>query len=493
MVSNLDESTSYQYYVRSICSSTDLSTWTAVPNSSFNLYKLVAFVDSNSNGVKDTGESNFNYGNYTFQKNNNGIMYYVEGSSGSAEVYNYVPADTYDFNFEINSEYAAYYAETPTNFNDIGFNLGVNTQTFYFPITVTQAYNDVEVSITPLSVPRPGFSYTHKIIYKNKGHNPTSGTITYTKSNANIAITSTLPIATTTTSNGFTYDYSNLLPGETRSILVNMLVATIPTVNLGDVVTNTASITSDVSEVTTTNNTFSTTQIVVGSYDPNDKNEARGSNVEIGQFNANDYLFYTIRFQNSGTASAETVRIEDVLASEFDFASIRMISASHNYTMQRINNNVVWTFNNIHLPSENQDEPGSHGYVTFKIKLNPGFAVGDVIENTAEIYFDFNPAIITNTFQTTFVPNLSTGTFDASQLVIYPNPAKEMVQITLQNTPESISKIVIYDMIGKTIKTASGNKAQQATVNISDLSSGVYMIEITTDADLKQIRRFIVN
>lgn len=455
--------------------------------------QLVAFVDANSNGVKEETEAGFGYGSFTFQKNNAGPIYYVTSPMGVQNIYDDNPANTYDFDFEINSEYAAYYAETPTNFNDLSIAFGSGVQTLYFPITVTQVYNDVEVSITALSVPRPGFSYTHKIIYKNKGHNPTSGTITYTKSNANIAITSTLPIATTTTSNGFTYDYSNLLPGETRSIFVNMLVATIPTVNLGDVVTNTASITSGVSEVNTTNNTFLTTQIVVGSYDPNDKNEVRGSNVQIGQFNANDFLFYTIRFQNSGTASAETVRIEDTLASEFDFASIRMISASHDYTMQRINNNVVWTFDNINLPSENQDEPGSHGYVTFKIKLNPGFAVGDVIENNAEIYFDFNPAIITNTFQTTFVPNLSTGTFDPSQLVIYPNPAKEMVQVSITNSTETLSKIVIYDIIGKAIKTVSGNKAHQATVNVSDLSSGVYMIEITTDADLKQIRKFIVN
>ena len=271
-----------------------------------------------------------------------------------------------------------------------------------------------------------------------------------------------------------------------------MLVATIPTINLGDILTHSVSITSSETETNYTNNTFSSVQTVVGSYDPNDKTEARGSNVQIGQFTQNDYLFYTIRFQNSGTASAETVRIEDALESEFDFASIRMVSASHNYTMQRVNNKIIWTFDYINLPSEMADEPGSHGYVTFKIKLNPGFAVNDVIENTAKIYFDFNPAIVTNTFQTTFIPNLNTVAFGANNVMVYPNPAKEIVSISLQNATEHMQKIVIYDMVGKSIKTISANNAQEVSIPIHDVSTGVYLIEITTVNNLKQIRKLIV-
>jgi fimbrial isopeptide formation D2 family protein len=313
------------------------------------------------------------------------------------------------------------------------------------------------------------------------------------KNNANVTITSTLPSATTTTSNGFSINYTNLLPGQMETILVNMNVAAIPTVNLGDVLTHNVAITSSETEANYTNNTFTSVQTVVGSYDPNDKTEARGSNVQIGQFTQNDYLFYTIRFQNSGTASAETVRIEDTLESEFDFASIRMVSASHNYTIQRINNKVVWTFDYINLPSEMADEPGSHGYITFKIKLNPGFAINDVIENTAKIYFDFNPAIVTNTFQTTFVPNLNMSTFDPNSLIVYPNPAKDLVQILLQNSTENLKEIVIYDMIGKTIKTIIGRNTQQVNIPVNDLSTGVYLIEITTGNNSKQFRKLMVN
>lgn len=455
--------------------------------------QLVAFVDTNNNGVKDLTEGNFIHGSFTYQKNNTGSTNYISNPYGTQSIYDNIPTNTYDFNYEINSEYAAYYAEMPTNFNDVSIAVGSGTQTLYFPITISQNYSDIDVSITTVGAPRPGFGYSHKIVYRNLGSLPTSGTITYIKENANISISEILPAATTSTATGFTYNYSNLLPGEIRIINVKMLVATIPTVSLGDVVANSVSISSVETDINVANNTFITSQTVVGSYDPNDKNEARGSSIPIGQFTQNDYLFYTIRFQNTGNASADDVKIEDTLESQFDFASIRMVSASHNYSMERINNKLIWTFKNINLPGAFQDEFLSQGYVTFKIKLNPGFAVGDVIENTAQIYFDLNPAIITNTFQTTFGANLSVGTFNLNNLVVYPNPAKEMVTIQLKNSSETLRKITVYDLIGKQIKTVSGNSTQQSTINIGELSNGVYMIEIITDNNLKQIRKFIVN
>lgn len=455
--------------------------------------QLVAFLDSNNNGVKDVSEGNFTYGSFTSQKNNAGAVSYLSNPLGAQSIYDDNPANTYDFNYEINPEYAPYYAETATNFNDVSIAVGSGTQVLYFPITSTQPYSDVDVSIVSTGLPRPGFEHTHKIVYRNLGSDVASGSITYTKDNANVVISEILPAATTTLPSGFTYDFTNLQPGEVRFVNVKMAVAQIPIVNLGDLLTSSVSVSPAGSDINTLNNTFATSQIVVASYDPNDKNEARGATIAIGNFDQEDYLFYTIRFQNTGTASADTVQIEDTLESDFNFASVRMVSASHNYTMERVNNKLVWTFRNINLPGMFQNDLLSQGYVTFKIKLNAGFAVGDVIENTAQIYFDTNPAIVTNTFQTTFTPNLSVGTFDLNNLVVYPNPAKEIVNIQLKNSSETLKMITIYDMIGKTIKNVAGNGGQQSTIDVSNLSTGMYMIEITTDSNLKQIRKFIVN
>ena len=132
------------------------------------------------------------------------------------------------------------------------------------------------------------------------------------------------------------------------------------------------------------------------------------------------------------------------------------------------------------------------GYVQFKVKLNPGFQAGDIIPNNASIIFDTNPAIVTNTFTTKFTTPLSIASFDANSLVLYPNPATNTVQIGLVNTNEQISKVVFYDILGKIIKTVSTIAIESLTVDVSDLSKGVYLVEIALENNLKLTKKLII-
>ena len=42
------------------------------------------------------------------------------------------------------------------------------------------------------------------------------------------------------------------------------------------------------------------------------------------------------------------------------------------------------------------DEPGSHGFFEYEIRPKNTLVLGDEIKSKAYIYFDYNPAIITN-------------------------------------------------------------------------------------------------
>ncbi|AWA28785.1 hypothetical protein HYN48_01040 [Flavobacterium magnum] len=454
--------------------------------------RLIAYVDTNNNGVKDAGELNFTEGNFVYQKNDTGPFMNISSQTGNYDLYSADPSDSYDFTYQIFPEFAPYYTAGTTGFSDISIQDGSGSQLLYFPLTLTQAYDDVSVDVVSTGVPLPGFSYHNMIVYKNKGLQPASGTISFTSDNA-VGVTSVSQSGTTPTANGFTYDFTNLLPYETRVIDVTMAVPSIPTVSLGQLLSNTASITTTLTDVHQSDNSASITQTILGSYDPNDKMESHGGEVRVDDLDNGGYLYYTVRFQNTGTYYAVDVRLEDVLDDGLDETSIRVVSASHNYDLLRTGNQLSWQFRNIYLPAAADDEAASHGYVTFKVRPKPGYVVNDVFSNTAEIYFDSNPAIITNTVQTQVSSPLGTDIFSDGNVVLYPNPTNNVVNIALQHTGETLGQVVLYDVLGKAVKQVKGNNNEVITIDVSDLARGIYLVEITTLSHAKLIKKLVIN
>jgi PKD repeat protein len=68
----------------------------------------------------------------------------------------------------------------------------------------------------------------------------------------------------------------------------------------------------------------------------------------------------------------------------------------------------------------------------------------------------------------------------AADYRVYPNPASDMIQLDLsrldQNTINTLSEIVVYDMLGQKLKSQSIN---ETSISVRDLSNGVYMIAVT--------------
>jgi hypothetical protein len=160
--------------------------------------------------------------------------------------------------------------------------------------------------------------------------------------------------------------------------------------------------------------------------------------------------------------------------------------------MDRVDNNLTWRFDDIQLPVSVANTTIGKGYITFQVKPRVGFAVGDIIPNTASIYFDFNPAIITNTFNTEFVAQLGVDEFENGDFVFYPNPVSDIVTVSVKNNV-TIAAIAVYDMLGKVIlseKTTTTDSSK--TFDLSSVSKGVYLLEVTSDTNLKVIKKLIV-
>ncbi len=139
--------------------------------------------------------------------------------------------------------------------------------------------------------------------------------------------------------------------------------------------------------------------IVSCSYDPNDKSvQPQETPTDPSTLNT-EMLEYNINFQNTGNDTAFLVVIEDTLNPFLDLETFEIVGSSHPVVtnLDYPNRIVTFRFDNILLADSIVDEPGSHGFVKYRIKALQGIPDSIEVSNTAYIYFDFNPAIITNT------------------------------------------------------------------------------------------------
>jgi uncharacterized repeat protein (TIGR01451 family) len=132
---------------------------------------------------------------------------------------------------------------------------------------------------------------------------------------------------------------------------------------------------------------------ILHSHDPNYKEVYPFANVD-----SNDWVNYTIHFQNNGTGPAYYVSIIDSLSSKLDIGTVAITGSSHDAIVQQISGHALrFTFIDIYLPDSADNVEGSKGFVSFKIKSLSKVTAGNTIKNFGDIYFDNNPPIRTDT------------------------------------------------------------------------------------------------
>ena len=210
---------------------------------------------------------------------------------------------------------------------------------------------------------------------------------------------------------------------------------------------------------------------------------------EIFIEDAEDYLHYVIRFQNTGTASAININVKHQLDEKLNWATMRLLSLSHPGRVEIIDgSDVNFIFDDIHLADSTSNEPDSHGYIAYKIKPKSNVVVGDIFSAVADIYFDFNPPIITNTATTEIVEPLSVNEFNAQSIQLFPNPASEKLEIT---SNQIIDKLTIIDINGRVLNIIEIYNLEYS-LDVSGLTKGIYFLELQS-RESKSTKKFIKN
>ncbi len=238
----------------------------------------------------------------------------------------------------------------------------------------------------------------------------------------------------------------------------------------------------------------------IGAYDPNDKRGYPFGLTEAHSVPRNLDMRYHIRFQNTGTDTAFTVVVTDTLSELLDLATLKMGAASHPMTWSLEADRVLRvSFDNIMLPDSNINEPASNGFFQFEISAADNLDFGDLIENEADIFFDFNDPIRTNLafhtvtelFEEETTANHLFAT-DLPGLKAYPQPARDRVTFEVEGGTVRDGFYALYGTDGR-LRQQNSYTDGRFTAPVSDLAPGLYVCMLkTAKGQTVALQKFLV-
>jgi hypothetical protein len=203
------------------------------------------------------------------------------------------------------------------------------------------------------------------------------------------------------------------------------------------------------------------------------------------EISGSDWLEYTIHFQNVGNDRAHNVILIDTLSAYLDLSSIEILSKSHPLLDFEISNGNVAKFNfyNIMLPDSATDYLASNGFVKYRVKYLSTVPLFETIENFADIYFDYNAPVRTNT-ASTYHDTIFLNSNENEQMKmvhVYPNPAKYLIYVSFHQSKNTVSTITFYDLTGKQVYREDVYETGDLNVPVSleNLQTGIYFIELS--------------
>lgn len=163
---------------------------------------------------------------------------------------------------------------------------------------------------------------------------------------------------------------------------------------------------------------------IVASHDPN-KMKVRHNILNYRFINKRRKLRYTIQFQNTGKGPASTIALKTSIPPYLNTATLNVLGyyprcptcdaaapGKSCFSWQTSPDSIVFTFRNVYLPGTQQegvnDRDSTKGFVSYEINFGKRKAKKAFSSQTA-IYFDKNPAVITNHARNFYQPGLSPG------------------------------------------------------------------------------------
>lgn len=360
-----------------------------IKNHSQSPYKLKGkvYYDANQNSILDSNELGLPFIPTQLQPSSMGFATYdgnyIYAVDTGIYTINHLPVN----NWNLSSDSASYTREITTqNISEDSLDFG-----FYPDSIITIIQPDITGGF-----PRCNTIVNYWLNIQNLGTTIPSGYLHLTLHNSITFVSSDL-IPDSINGQNIYWSYDSLFFYKNKKI--NLQVQMPNFTQMGNIITSYLSVYELDNNNIVYSNSDSLKQILVCAYDPNDKTVTPKGEGWQGYVLNNQELEYLIRFQNTGNDTAVNIMIADQLDTNLDWSSFQIISSSHSDKLQILvtpNGEISFRFNNIMLPDSTADFLKSQGFVKFRINMNPNLLPNTKIKNKAHIYFDANPAIITN-------------------------------------------------------------------------------------------------
>ncbi|HEX5001412.1 MAG TPA: T9SS type A sorting domain-containing protein [Bacteroidia bacterium] len=448
------------------------------------------FVDQNGNCNYDPGE--LTMANIPVRCNTTGAISYTNSSG----IYTfYVPAGS----VSIQQLPVEYRFQTCPSTNPFIVNMPSTGVVINQDIADTVLWvNDLTVDVWNWTPPIVGSTYVQRIVEFNKGI-PSAATTNLLDYDPQTPLGSATPgmSSLNPVTHQATFTNAMHLPLTQREI--NVYYSVPATVPINTTLYYTDTIFPVIGDTTWWDNSIFKQVTTLGSFDPNYKEVSPSGVGPMGLISqADSVLEYVIHFQNVGNYYANNIAILDELDPNLDWSSLRVKYSTHPVvTTISGAGQLQFSFNNIYLPSIAQDTLLSNGFVVYTIHLKPGLANGTQIKNHADIYFDLNAPVTTNTtlntIQITGLPQINSY----SGLDLYPNPTAGEVTINVNGMSGQNVKIDLYNVYGQlAAHLFEGTVATDSFVlnnTTETLSDGIYFVRLQSPSGTKTARLVKLN
>ncbi len=346
-----------------------------------------------------------------------------------------------------------------------------------FALAPDSMFHSISTS-TFSSLPRCNTNVGFHTSITNQGTYIDSGSVTF-NFDPLMVYTTSLP-AGTVNGNSISFSFSNLMPFETRTFTSFFNLPG----NGITLYTSTTTASVDGSGIVLSADTSYEAFLIRCSYDPNDKTVSPAGIGVNNRVDMDTELRYLIRFQNTGNDTAFNIVVTDTISPGLNINSLYVVATSHVCWIEKIGGELMrFHFDDILLPDSNVNEPSSHGYVYFRVKGNPNNLDPTVVTNKANIYFDFNPPIVTNTTLTTFsnstvgISNVNYSEIGSIQLS--PHPMVESTLLLFDGIKDHSHLLELMDIRGRKVAANKTFKGSSYLLQRESLSSGTYLIKIS--------------